>query len=338
MGLFDFFKKFTSQEENNQNKMNIAINIENEIPAILKKKLPNGLLPGEIILMDWVRGKSAPLNYPQYFELSYGINPSHSTVKLFQKGYLEYSNDPCLALSNLTVSELKAILKSHNLKVSGKKSELINRIIENEAYNDQEINSEKIYDISSAGLAYFRPYSYIVEAHKDRYVPVDEIIQYQDTFPDWCTNYNDMKWAYLGIKGMEYWQSYSFGLLRNNYSARADMLLREGRLIDSLRDYIVVTLYDCSGLDNSCEFTKKAHYMEDQAVEYMLDKIIKINNKIDSKDYEEAFQGAITEFSPAMHLTYIDKEDLLYFKKELRNPSKKRIDNYLKKYDKPEFY
>lgn len=110
---------------------------------------------GKTQLLNWCDGKSYPVDYPSYFSYDYFINNADE----IHKGWIDSG---ILALPKIdeilkykTVVELKEILRKNNLKVSGKKSELIDRIIENNAFSVdfQNENNDPIYAITEAGRA-----------------------------------------------------------------------------------------------------------------------------------------------------------------------------------------
>ena len=103
---------------------------------LVKEKLSNGLYPGEVILIDWMSGKSKNTRFPKWFYETYDINAEESLNKLVKEGYLS-EGTPFDSLASLKVSELKELLKTKQLKVSGKKAELISRIKEN--YTEEEV-------------------------------------------------------------------------------------------------------------------------------------------------------------------------------------------------------
>lgn len=143
VGIFDFLKKIFKTDATEKKK--VQVNHEEveqseetsdfhksfiaDIHPVYKRKLPNGLLPGEIILLDWINGKKKTEAFPGYFDYQYGIDARASLKKLMEHGYLEYAT-PEDSLVSLKVPELKEILKTKDLKVSGKKAELIERIKE----------------------------------------------------------------------------------------------------------------------------------------------------------------------------------------------------------------
>ncbi len=129
--------------------------------------------PGAVIsyldacaLYFW-EGKHTNYKIPQYYlRDAFGKNVGPALQKLLQMGFLKYSNiDRNISLK--TVPELKAILSERNLKISGRKTELIQRIIENIPENElNELFPVSVYEITSAGEQAAEPYSIIFESNR----------------------------------------------------------------------------------------------------------------------------------------------------------------------------
>ena len=90
-----------------------------------------------------------------------------TTPKKLQKQALEDEfiqlASPLVAAKDSKVSELKDILKAHDLKVSGKKAELIERLGENLSEDElKKYFKAKNYEISSEGLEFLLKNSYII--------------------------------------------------------------------------------------------------------------------------------------------------------------------------------
>lgn len=230
--------------------------IENEINPILLKELKNGLLPGEVLLMYWLEGNNLNSNPPGYFKYTYGINAKVAAKKLVENGYLTESS-PGEAIKTLKVAELKEILKEHNLKLSGNKATLIERITEN--LTEDEIVKyidEKPLQITDKGEKTLKEYYYIVPAHrfssKDGVYNVAEAIKY---FNEFKGNYNppngDISWALLQKSYLRNLQNGDYGLARNNILSMAEQLNREKKLKSSLLHYVEVFVMDMSGLSNN---------------------------------------------------------------------------------------
>lgn len=111
---------------------------------------------GKTQLLYWCDMQSYPVaSYPSYFSDRYFIkNAAEIHKDWIDSGILAPPKIDEI-LKYKTVVELKEILKKNNLKVSGKKSELIDRILENNAFSvdAQNENNDPIYAISEAGRA-----------------------------------------------------------------------------------------------------------------------------------------------------------------------------------------
>ena len=96
----------------------------------------------------------------------FGKNVGPALQKLLQMRFLKYSNiDRNISLK--TVPELKSILSERNLKISGRKTELIQRIIENIPENElNELFPVSVYEITPAGEQAAEPYSIIFESNR----------------------------------------------------------------------------------------------------------------------------------------------------------------------------
>ncbi|MFC0525515.1 SAP domain-containing protein [Pontibacillus salicampi] len=226
---------------------------EYEIEPIYKQKLANGLLPGEIILIDWISGKTSEAPFPRYFETTYGINAKRSFNKLVKEAYVG-EGTTMEALGSFKVPRLKEILKSKNLKVSGKKADLIARI--EEYFTDVEIESyvdRNVYKATAKGEEALNEYYYIVPAHrfdtKDGVYNAANAIRHVKKF-DYNPPNGDISWGLFQLAYMEYAKERSYGLMRNVITNKAAQLKREEKYETSLFHYLRVFIFDTSGLSN----------------------------------------------------------------------------------------
>lgn len=118
----------------------------------------------KVVLLSWVfiNPYYEPIEeYPNYFYDYYDItNPKELHKNLIDEGYLEKTS-PIIAFEFFSIAELKDILKENSLNVSGKKLDLINRILENiplEKYQDYISN---LYSLSMKGAELLDKYDYI---------------------------------------------------------------------------------------------------------------------------------------------------------------------------------
>lgn len=89
------------------------------------------LKPEEIVFMDYIGYKTMhDYNYPLLWYYKYNLKIANSITRLFEGGYIKFG-DTRDKLYNLKVNELKSLLKDFGLKISGKKDELVSRLLEN---------------------------------------------------------------------------------------------------------------------------------------------------------------------------------------------------------------
>lgn len=85
--------------------------------------------PVEMLMLKYVgKGIESNRNYPGYWQYQYNVNAQELIANLLNKGFL-ILGDIDVSLQHLETKELKDILAKAGLKVSGKKGDLIERII-----------------------------------------------------------------------------------------------------------------------------------------------------------------------------------------------------------------
>lgn len=216
MGFFRFFKrkkqdkppkkiepdkppKKSVLEEKPEHKIQISFenNIEKnesslDVHPVYKRKFPNGLLPGEVFLLDWVNGHEEDGYFPGYFSYKYAIDAQASLKKLMREGFLRYQT-PEESLPSLKVTELKDILRANGLKVSGRKKELIERIKENLSEDEYApFIKKRFYTVTEKGAQVLNDYYYIAPAHwystRDGVYDVASAIEYVEKVKGRPTN------------------------------------------------------------------------------------------------------------------------------------------------------
>lgn len=175
----------------NQTVKNDNLEIKDgKLVAKEKSSQENELSDLEALYSRTVKSKYSPsfkVAYVLYLE-EFRKNPSkkfsdklarhyETTVNKLKKQALEDEfielASPLAAAKDFKVSDLKEILKEHNLKVSGKKDELIERLGENLSEDELKKHfKSKTYQISAKGLDFLSKNNYILYIHND-----DEILQ-----------------------------------------------------------------------------------------------------------------------------------------------------------------
>lgn len=249
MGLFDRLFKRTKEtsivserEETFQEKVTTNDNIPSFQGNYAKAIFLNAYQYASLLKDD--------NDYQRYLIYECGIeSPAEFHKRMIREGYLQESS-LMDNLNVLKVSELKQILESVGAKKTGKKDELIERVlvtIDKEESQDH-VACEKRYSISAQGKAY-------LEEHKDYIL----IHQHRNWGIDWQdydkrkkkTNYRfyDVVWGILNERVLE---SQNFG--RNEYLNMYQLLIEEKKTKRALEMLLTVLYIDLSGVEGRACF------------------------------------------------------------------------------------
>lgn len=122
-----------------------------------------------LLLNTYGNVKPFPEHYPQFYSYECGLtNPALLHQQLIGENFFVPSS-VSEKLSSLKVVELKQILQSRGLKVSGKKADLIDRILANIDLDDLHIffqNDEIRYSLSTKGKEFLKSHEDYVRFHR----------------------------------------------------------------------------------------------------------------------------------------------------------------------------
>ncbi|MBQ6997361.1 MAG: SAP domain-containing protein [Oscillospiraceae bacterium] len=286
MGLFDFLKKkkpvqlssvisFVKQELPNShapqykapasafvNKEGVAktpfveISVEQDSPpplsTLLKTATPSkqGLYPHEIMMLEYAPHYKITNNtFQRFWYWQYSVTDPQAVLdSLFQRGFTKVG-DLRSALERLTLPEIKDELKLLNQKTTGKKADLIDRLM---AFGDpdalDEKYSERYYVLTSKGETELKDNQYVSYLHRNRYMSVWEMNQRiaQTQYP-----YRDILWGYFNEQAGIHFQNYDFGLYRNVRMNMYRFLMEENKAKTAFHMLCEILSFDLSGLGNS---------------------------------------------------------------------------------------
>lgn len=253
MGLFDFFRKNPNKNtptsldsSNSTSTANTLWNEDEDYKNVYAKT---------VFLYYCKKAKPVRLEdeYPRYFFYDFNIiNCPQYHKELIIEGYLQEAsiND---VLNTLKITELKDILGLHNLPKTGKKSELVKRILNSipESKLSDLTNSYSLYSLSNKGIDFLEKHTEYVQLFKNKSYSIN-IDEYEKTKKKLGKNFsfNDVVWHILNQRLLDYEVQKQYGLLRNTYLEMGILLEKEARNKQALSYYIVTLLYDVSGLDN----------------------------------------------------------------------------------------
>ncbi|WP_053431773.1 SAP domain-containing protein [Halalkalibacterium halodurans] len=360
MGLIDWIKqklktptysqKSTIQNncENQESLFKIEFSIDRSIPEINKiytKKLDIGLLPGEIVLLDWINGKEADSSFPQYFRYDYGIDAETSMKKLVYEDYLRLST-PMESLKYMKVDSLKQILRDNSLKVSGNKQELIDRIIAN--FTESELDNfskmrTRRYILTNKGKEVFNTYYYIIPAHryssKDGIYNVATAIDFVSKHNNYPTNH-EIAWSLFTEAEENNRVSHKYGLFRNVKLHKAVHLQRQNNIEHALNHCLEVFIIDLSGLGNGLYLNSPSLINSAPAIKSYINSYIEtldMNEEILKKKFSKVWDS----LTPQLPFHLLDKNSclncLLAFLNDNEEYIEKEIESTFDRIDKKTF-
>ncbi len=283
MGLFDFLKKKKPVESSPENKQEakipkspkceapapsfvkkevvaktplVEISVEQDGPpplsALLKVATPSkqGLYPHEIMMLEYApHFKTSNNTFQSFWYWQYSVTEPQAVLdSLFERGFTEVG-DLRSALEKLKLPEIKEELKLLNQKVTGKKAELIDRLME---FGDLDtLNNkyqERYYALTPKGEQELKENQYVSYLHRNRHMSVWEMNQRiaQTHYP-----YRDILWGYFNEQAGVHFQNFDFGLYRNIRLNMYQFLMEENKPKTAFHMLCEVLSFDLSGLGNS---------------------------------------------------------------------------------------
>ena len=246
MSIFDFFKK------NKTVSLNISTEITNyvaeksafhddshirdtKLTLMACNKSLNGLMPHEILMLAYATGyKKRGNSFPQFWYYKYGVEEPQALLnKLEKNGFIELG-DKREAIKTLKVSDLKELTSKHNLSSSGKKTDLIQRLLSFVSISELEPDlPEPNYILTSKGEYELKCNEYVlyIHRHPNYEIPLWQMNKWVHS--DVNRPYRDFIWAEFNRRSLEYTQKTSCGCYRNNRQHMVEFSLEEGRLLSA---------------------------------------------------------------------------------------------------------
>lgn len=234
------------------NSTYITFDESHNLENLIQKSYPskNGLYPHEILVL-----KYAPTyfigetNFQKFWLHDYGIKDLNKILnKLLNKGFL-CETTIYESLERETLISLKEILKKHNLKISGNKPELIERLILNLSNDKVKLYFPKTYyKNTELGDKELKENEYISYIHKNKIIGLDiwKLNQLMNEEPK--RTYRDKIWSYLNLSAFKYFDKYKFGEYRSSRFALAKFIAEEKKYKQALYLISEVIFLDINGL------------------------------------------------------------------------------------------
>ena len=172
-----------------QTEDNSTLDELSELEKLYSKKVSSKYSPkfkfAYVLYLNEIKKKpSKELPEDKYLQL-YDARVSKLKKQALEDNYIEYGN-PLIAAESATVKEIKDVLKEHDLKVSGKKEDLIERLGQNLSEEDlRKAFPKKVLSISDKGNEFIEKNRYVF--YYDKTTPLRthmEVDEYGSIFED----------------------------------------------------------------------------------------------------------------------------------------------------------
>lgn len=213
----------------------------------------HGLYPHEVLILDYAGSYFMGGNsFQGFWWYRYGVRAVDKCLRsLLDRGFLQVGNLQS-AIEKETAAVLKSELKNHGLKVSGKKDELVQRLMSEVSH--EELSSrfaKRTYQLTEFGKKALEEEGYVPYIHRHPMEDLDIWSLNKIIHEPPYMSYRDKIWGYLNKRSMEHFSAGDFGLYRNCRYHMYLFLMEEKRLKDAIGMLSEVVFYDLSGLGNN---------------------------------------------------------------------------------------
>lgn len=265
MGIFDFLKKKNVTSSNERPlevtpkitiSSSVQVSQEEVIPIekIIRGKKPtcDGLYPHEILVLSYAPKFCESGNkFQGFWWYKYGIKDVQDILdSLMKRGYIQHGTITD-AINMEKIPTIKAELQKRSLAVSGKKEDLVNRLVNNVLESDLSVAfSRRPYSLTETGEKILKKYEWIpfIHNHEIEGLGIWSLTEMMETPP--YTNYRDKIWSFLNQRGIEHIRNNNFGLYRNARFTMSEFVADEGKTKTAFSLLCEVITYDLSGLSN----------------------------------------------------------------------------------------
>ena len=188
-----------------------------ELSVLLRTATPSkgGLYPHEILMLAYAHQyKTKGNKFQQFWRYAYSVkDPQSVLTSLCKRGFIEQDNLRS-TLERLKVTDIKTELKQLNAKVSGKKADLIDRLLAEADISDlREKYKDRYYQLTQLGAQELEENPYVLYLHDHKYMSIWEMnCALANARPGF--SYKDILWGYFNTQSIKYIEARNYAEYR----------------------------------------------------------------------------------------------------------------------------
>lgn len=217
----------------------------------------NGLMPHEILILSYAsKFTTGKNNFQRFWLYQYGVEDVKKHLNnLVELGFIEEGN-LLSGMSNSTVAMLKDCLKTHGLKVSGRKNDLIDRLYYNVPHEELESSfPERPYKLTKKGTKELLEEGYVDYVHKrngflgKNIFEVNKIVKAEPIAPWRCK-----LWTYCEQQKQKYLNKKDYGSYISCLYCMSHFASEDENYDLALELLIEATVYELSGVQYAINY------------------------------------------------------------------------------------
>lgn len=180
--------------------------------------------------------------FQQFWKFKYNVNPEEVISSMLTNGIL-CEDGIAITLGHSDATTLKSISKKFDLKSTGKKTELISKLLEEIDYDTlNNYFPQRYYALTELGMSYKNTLEFFnalfAHRHPNYEVSADEVPLGMDI--------KDYIWSRLNMLSLHYYNHTQWGLYRNTRHNMGELLMIEEKYEQAFPFYIEVCVCDMS--------------------------------------------------------------------------------------------
>lgn len=215
-----------------------------------------GLYPHEILMLSYAHTyKLSGNNFQNFWYDTYSVaDPQKLLISLYERGFITLDSLKT-TIERLKVTDLKEELQNIGAKTTGKKAELVDRLLElgNIQILEQKY-PDRYFTLTEKGQQEINANEYVMYLHKSdymsNYISISDMNYLLHRDDPSHPGYRDILWNILNSQCEEQFTSENFGSYRDTRFDMYRFLMEENKYKMAFQILCEVVAYNLSGLEN----------------------------------------------------------------------------------------